>query len=1196
MAINASIATQGLVKALYGKTKKPEKMTDDEWEELDMKAVSTIRLLLADEVMYDVMEENSTAGIWLNLEKRYMSKSLTNKLHLKQNLYGLKMTEGADLRQHINTFKQIISDMLRIDIKFEDEDKAMMLLTSLPASYEHLVTTLLYGKETLELEEVLGALLDHYQRKHKDSAESSGEGLVVKGYQDRGRKKDKDDKSARGRSKSKSKTQTSESDGDMLSVSSSTDGLNNSWLLDSACSFHVTPHKNWFDTYRSINCGSVRMGNDATCTIIGMGTIKIKMSDGVVRTLEEVRHIPDMRKNLISLGTLDSKGYSYKSENGIMKVSKGAMVVMTGQKISSNVYKLLGNTILGGVAAVAESEDDDTLLWHMRLGHMSERGMRELHKRNLLTGIKSCKLDFCKYCIMGKQCRVRFKTATHKTNGILDYVHSDIWGPVRTPSKGGAQYFMSFIDDYSRKAWVYFLKNKSEAFAKFKIWKAEVENQTGRKIKCLRTDNGTEYRDGDFLKFCEEHGIKRHFTVRKTPQQNGVAERLNRTITETTRCLRLNAELPKIFWAEAVDMACYIINRSPRVALDGKVAEEVWTGQEVDYSFMRIFGCPAYVHISGEDRSKLDPKSNKCIFLGFKKGVKGYKLWDPVAQKVVISRDVVFDEKSMTKAFKEEKSQAAESSNNIGRSTVQVELDELESQSNEEPHSNDQEQDSTRSDRPKRNKRPPVRYGFEDLVSYALLTSSEDPSTFQEAIESSEKDKWIEAMVEENESLSKNKTWELTELPKGKKPIGCKWVFKKKEAVSEKEGERFKARLVAKGYSQRHEIDYNEVFSPVVRHTSIRAVLALVADQDSGIGTTGCEDGFPSWEFGGRDFHGTTRGVQATWYRESCLQIEEVTLWTQAVSRQWYKRLKSLLHKEFEMKDLGAAKKILGMEIRRDRETRKLWLSQKNYIRKVLEKFSMLDAKPVSTPLANHFRLSGSQCPKNEEEIENMSKVPYASAVGCLMYAMVCTRPDLAHAVSTVSRYMANPGREHWNAVKWIFRYLKGTAEHGILFSRQPGTNSVVGYVDADYAGEVDDRRSTTGYVFTLSGRPICWKSTLQSIVAMSTTEAEYMAVAEATKEALWLKGLVKELGLNQGGVQMHCDSQSAIYLAKNQVYHARTKHIDVKFHKIRELIVTGDIVLEKVHTSENAADMLTKPVTTAKFKHCLDLVNVSSL
>uniref|UniRef100_A0A2N9IFF3 Integrase catalytic domain-containing protein n=1 Tax=Fagus sylvatica TaxID=28930 RepID=A0A2N9IFF3_FAGSY len=823
-------------------------------------------------------------------------------------------------------------------------------------------------------------------------------------------------KSARGRSKSKSKTvkcfkcqkkghmkrdcpewnkgkeesstsvnvvADSESDGDMLSVSSSTDGLNNSWLLDSACSFHVTPHRNWFDTYRSINCGSVRMG----------------------------------------------------------------------QKISSNVYKLLGNTILGGVAAVAESEDDDTLLWHMRLGHMSERGMRELHKRNLLTGIKSCKLDFCKYCIMGKQCRVRFKTATHKTNGILDYVHSDIWGPVRTPSKGGAQYFMSFIDDYSRKAWVYFLKNKSEAFAKFKIWKAEVENQTGRKIKCLRTDNGTEYRDGDFLKFCEEHGIKRHFTVRKTPQQNGVAERLNRTITETARCLRLNAELPKIFWAEAVDMACYIINRSPRVALDGKVAEEVWTGQEVDYSFMRIFGCPAYVHIS---------------------------------------EDVVFDEKSMTKAFKEEKSQAAESSNNIGRSTVQVELDELESQSNEEPHSNDQEQDSTRSDRPKRNKRPP------------------------EAIESSEKDKWMEAMVEENESLSKNKTWELTELPKGKKPIGCKWVFKKKEAVSEKEGERFKARLVAKGYSQRHGIDYDEVFSPVVRHTSIRAVLALVADQDLELEQLDVKTAFLHGNLEEEIFMEQPEGFKQPGTENLVCRLKKSLYGLKQSPRQWYKRLKSLLHKEFEMKDLGAAKKILGMEIHRDRGARKLWLSQKNYIRKVLEKFSMLDAKPMSTPLANHFRLSGSQCPKNEEEIENMSKVHGEPRER----ALECSEVD--------------------------FQILERHCGTWDLIFKTVGTNSVVGYVDADYAGEVDDRRSTTGYVFTLSGGPICWKSTLQSIVAMSTTEAEYMAVAEAAKEALWLKGLVKELGLNQGGVQMHCDR---------------------------------DIVLEKVHTSENAADMLTKPL-----------------
>ena len=154
----------------------------------------------------------------------------------------------------------------------------------------------------------------------------------------------------------------------------------------------------------------------------------------------------------------------------------------------------------------------------------------------------------------------------------------------------------------------------------------------------------------------------------------------------------------------------------------------------------------------------------------------------------------------------------------------------------------------------------------------------------------------------------------------------------------------------------------------------------------------------------------------------------------------------------------------------------------------------------------------------------------------------------------------------------------------------------MVGYVNSNYAGNIDDIRSTTGYVFTLPGGPICWRSTLQSPLAMSTTEIEYMAVVEVAKEALWLKGLVRELGLNQGGVQLHYDSQSAIYLAKHQVYHARTKHIDVRFHKIRELTVTGEIILEKIDTSENAADILKKPVPTSKFKHYLDLISVCGL
>jgi hypothetical protein len=244
-------------------------------------------------------------------------------------------------------------------------------------------------------------------------------------------------------------------------------------------------------------------------------------------------------------------------------------------------------------------------------------------------------------------------------------------------------------------------------------------------------------------------------------------------------------------------------------------------------------------------------------------------------------------------------------------------------------------------------------------------------------------------------------------------------------------------------------------------------------------------------------------------------------------------KLKVLLSREFDMKGLSTSRRFLGWRFAGTNYAKGMWLSQVGYVKKVLERFSMENAKPVSTPLANHFHLSTSQCLKTVKETEDMFKVLYASAVVCLMYAMVCTKLDLAHAVSVVSKYMENSGRQHWDAVKWIFRYLKGITNYNITFVRQKSDLSIVGYVDANYAGDLDDRRSTMGYVFTLAGGPICWRSMIQSMVTMSTTEAEYMVAVEVAKEALWLIVLVRELGIQQVGVLLYCDSQSTIYLAK---------------------------------------------------------------
>ncbi|RVW73464.1 Retrovirus-related Pol polyprotein from transposon TNT 1-94 [Vitis vinifera] len=221
--------------------------------------------------------------------------------------------------------------------------------------------------------------------------------------------------------------------------------------------------------------------------------------------------------------------------------------------------------------------------------------------------------------------------------------------------------------------------------------------------------------------------------------------------------------------------------------------------------------------------------------------------------------------------------------------------------------------------------------------------------------------------------------------------------------------------------------------------------------------------------------------------------------------------LKKQLSKQFAMKDLGAAKQILGMRIIRDKANGTLKLSQSEYVKKVLSRFNMNEAKPVSTPLGSHFKLSKEQSPKTEEERDHMSKVPYASAIGSLMYAMVCTRPDIAHAVGVVSRFMSRPGKQHWEAVKWILRYLKGSLDTCLCFTG--ASLKLQGYVDADFAGDIDSRKSTTGFVFTLGGTAISWTSNLQKIVTLSTTEAEYVAATEAGKEMIWLHGFLDELG-----------------------------------------------------------------------------------
>nr|GEY37770.1 retrovirus-related Pol polyprotein from transposon TNT 1-94 [Tanacetum cinerariifolium] len=245
----------------------------------------------------------------------------------------------------------------------------------------------------------------------------------------------------------------------------------------------------------------------------------------------------------------------------------------------------------------------------------------------------------------------------------------------------------------------------------------------------------------------------------------------------------------------------------------------------------------------------------------------------------------------------------------------------------------------------------------------------------------------------------------------------------------------------------------------------------------------------------------------------------------------------------------------------------------------------MQDCKLISTPFPTNVKLSSKMSPSSEKERTKMSRVPYASAVGSLMFAMICTRPEIAHAVGVVSRYITELGRDHWEAVKRILRYIKGISDVALCF----GESYVIvkGYVDSDYAGVLDGSKLTNGFVFTLCGRTVSWVSKLQSVVAMSTIKAEYVAAAQASKEAVWLKMLLEELGHEQEKITLFCDNQSALYLARNPTFHSKTKHIRVQYHFIREKVEEGTMDMQKIHTDDNVSDYLTKAINCDKFIWC---------
>src|SRR6202522_3449770 len=498
---------------------------------------------------------------------------------------------------------------------------------------------------------------------------------------------------------------------------------------------------------------------------------------------------------------------------------------------------------------------------------------------------------------------------------------------------------------------------------------------------------------------------------------------------------------------------------------------------------------------------------------------------------------------------------------------------------------------------------------------------------------------WEKAIEDELMTLKSAGTWEVVDAPVGVNIVGSKWVFKaKKDAAGNVV--RYKARLVAQGFSQVPGVDYFDTFAPVARLASIHTVIAFAAAEDYETGQIDIKGAYLNGELTNDEviFMRQPPGYEEVGAdgRKRVMRLRKTLYGLKQAGRRWYHKLVEIMSKlgfsrcggdqavffrrcettnvllivsvhvddcsivgktkaliacfkveiaKFvEITDMGELHWILGIEVRRIREERKILLSQKSYIDSILRRYNFDDLKPVSTPMDPNTRLTSAQSPSTTEELGAVRNIPYHEAVGSLMYATLGTRPDICFAVQTVSRFNSKPGLAHWEAVKRIFRYLKGTKELWLGYGGV--ARELVGFVDAD-GSMGEDRRAISGYAFIINGGAVSWSAKRQEIISLSTTESEYIAATYAAKKALWLRQLILQLfGILLPATPLFCDNQSAIALAKEHQYHARTKHINVRFHFIRWIIEDGKLRLIYCPTDEMVADVLTKALVSTKVKH----------
>lgn len=1245
-----------------------------EWKKKDAIAQKIIVTSVDRKFLVHIINDTSSYGMYSKLCSIFEKDAEQQKCSLLQEFFNYKYESNSDMTNFISNVQNMAVKLKSLNQNIDDDMIMSKLLSSLPDKYKHFATAWdSTGKSDRTLPNLTSRLIAEEARS-KNSFESES-GIAFKASEHRFDKANKGRPNARlsnynqkwsrsnqnssrpnqnvlHRPNSDRKCYICDKTGHLANVCPSKNNQKQTCSickkqnhLEKDCFFRK--NKNDHKNVSFLTCNTPKaatknstfvvdsgctnhMSNDLTLFSelddkVGLSEILVAKNNHTMKSegcgkieaedfnLKNVLYVPELSANLLSVNSItENEGEVIFSKNKVI-ISKDKMIVCEGIKQPNGLYIVDVTTGKPSSLLVESKKGLSVNDWHVRLGHPSVSYMKKLIK--LAEGIEFTEQEcedvekICEVCIKAKQTRQPFLTERKRAERPNQIIHTDLCGPIDPATWDNKRYALTLMDDFTHYAVVQLLESKDEVFGFIQDFVLEVEAMQNLRVSVIRSDNGGEYTSKEMKNWCRGRGIILNYTIPYTPQHNGKAERLNRTLVEKARALLFDSGLEKTFWGEAIRSAAYLLNRTPSDTVKTTPAEE-WNNRKTNLSNIRKFGCDGYVKVLGQSK-KLDPRSVKMTFIGYAQN--GYRMWDPQKKKVIISRDVVFDEwrKSEKSIENTEKLIGITDDRPNVKVYEEIEMNEptqgnhVGLQEREGNEDYELEENQIRGDedmRPKRERKLPRRFN-----DYAMMT-------YHEAITCPEKEEWKSAIEEEKLSLSKNEAWKLVD----KNDVGDNKILSNKWVFTKKENNRYKARLVVRGCEQKHEFDYEEVFSPVVSGSSLRTIFAIANQKKYAMLKFDVKTAFLYGEVKENVFMKIPEGYEdsgkicklnkalyglkqapLTWNRtftqvlrenglkptenEKCLFVNEdctiiLALYVDdgiIVSDKEYKvkGLVNSLMNRFEIKEEKNPNTFLGLELRQEEDSLKI--TQVNYVEKVLEKFNMENSKQADTPC--EIKITPSSKPSG--------MFPFREAVGNLLYLSTRTRPDIAFSVNASSRHMENPMKDDEISIKRIMKYLVGSKTIGIVYKKTVDENKIEAFCDADYAGDVDTRRSTTGYIIFYGGGPISWSSRRQPIVAMSSTEAEYIAAADCCKELLYLKSLIEELTQKPVKAILNIDNQSAITLMKSGVVNKRSKHIDVRYHFIHEKVVSGEISVKYCPTNRQIADCLTKPLSRVKFE-----------